>query len=179
MGYTRTASRAGRGEGIGHHEGRYRQEDLCRSSITPPAARDVMKFTKEWDGSDTEDGLLGRPGEPVYHVRQPLYRDLVVSMLKELYKKGLLYIKAIRSSRIRPLPGTGLEHARVEPARLLSRREGYDLYGTVPHISTRNRRWRDSANRYFLAWTTTPWTLPSNTALCVGPNIHLSGCTDL
>ena len=89
--------------------------------------------------------------------------------MKELYKKGLLY-KGYTIQPYSPAAGTGLSsHELNQPGCY---RDVKDTTCTAQfHILDPKPEMAQFGDAFFLAWTTTPWTLPSNTALCVGPNI--------
>ena len=90
-------------------------------------------------------------------------------LLKELYKKGLLY-KGYTIQPYSPAAGTGLStHELNQPGCY---RDVKDTTCTAQfRILDPKPEMTQFGEAYFLAWTTTPWTLPSNAALCVGPNI--------
>ena len=113
--------------------------------------RDVMKFTKEWTDLTQKMGYWVDLENP-YITYDNRYIETLWYLLKELYKKGLLY-KGYTIQPYSPAAGTGLSsHELNQPG----------CYRDVKDTTC--------TAQFFLAWTTTPWTLPSNTALCVGPN---------
>ena len=133
--------------------------------------REVMKYTKEWTELTRRMGYWVDLEHP-YITYDNKYIETLWYLLKELYKKGYLY-KGYTIQPYSPAAGTGLSsHELNQPG----------CYRDVKDTTcTAKFRIKDS-NRYFIAWTTTPWTLPSNTALCVGPKIdyvevQLDGCT--
>ena len=97
------------------------------------------------------------------------YIETLWYLLKELYKKGLLY-KGYTIQPYSPAAGTGLSsHELNQPGCY---RDVKDTTCTAQfHILDPKPEMAQFGDAFFLAWTTTPWTLPSNTALCVGPNI--------
>ena len=123
--------------------------------------REVMKYTKEWTALTRQMGYWVDLEHP-YITYDNKYIETLWYLLKELYKKGYLY-KGYTIQPYSPAAGTGLSsHELNQPG----------CYRDVKDTTcTAKFKIRGSENRYFIAWTTTPWTLPSNTALCVGPKI--------
>ena len=126
--------------------------------------REVMKYTKEWTALTKKMGYWVDLENP-YITYDNKYMETLWWLLKQLYNKGLLY-KGYTIQPYSPAAGTGLSsHELNQPGCY---RDVKDTTCTAQfHI--KGDRWGSDA--YFIAWTTTPWTLPSNTALCVGPNI--------
>ena len=130
--------------------------------------RDVMKFTKEWEDLTDKMGSWVDMENP-YITYDNRYIETLWYLLKELYKKGLLY-KGYTIQPYSPAAGTGLSsHELNQPGCY---RDVKDTTCTAQfHILDPKPEMAQFGDAFFLAWTTTPWTLPSNTALCVGPNI--------
>ena len=152
--------------------------------------KDVMKYTKEWEDLTEKMGYWVDMNDP-YITYDNRYIETLWYLLKQLYNKGLLY-KGYTIQPYSPAAGTGLStHELNQPGcyrdvkdttaivqfRLtptLSKGEGEKhetnevLKRIFSHVSP---PLEGSGEAFFLAWTTTPWTLPSNTALAVGPNI--------
>ena len=130
--------------------------------------KDVMKFTKEWEDLTQKMGYWVDMENP-YITYDNRYIETLWYLLKELYKKGLLY-KGYTIQPYSPAAGTGLStHELNQPGCY---RDVKDTTCTAQfHILDPKPEMAQFGDPYFLAWTTTPWTLPSNTALCVGPNI--------
>ena len=126
--------------------------------------REVMKYTKEWTALTKKMGYWVDLENP-YITYDNKYMETLWWLLKQLYNKGLLY-KGYTIQPYSPAAGTGLSsHELNQPGCY---RDVKDTTCTAQfHI--KGDHWGSDA--YFIAWTTTPWTLPSNTALCVGPNI--------
>ncbi len=130
--------------------------------------KDVMKFTKEWEDLTHRMGYWVDMKDP-YITYDNRYIETLWWLLKELYKKDLLY-KGYTIQPYSPAAGTGLSsHELNQPGCY---RDVKDTT-VVAQFKIKNpaenlQGWGDA---YFLAWTTTPWTLPSNTALCVGNKI--------
>ena len=121
--------------------------------------REVMKYTKEWTALTKQMGYWVDLDNP-YITYDNKYIETLWYLLKELYKKGYLY-KGYTIQPYSPAAGTGLSsHELNQPG----------CYRDVKDL-TCTARFRVKDGRYIIAWTTTPWTLPSNTALCVGPKI--------
>ena len=130
--------------------------------------RDVMKFTKEWEDLTQKMGYWVDMENP-YITYDNRYIETLWYLLKELYKKGLLY-KGYTIQPYSPAAGTGLStHELNQPGCY---RDVKDTTCTAQfRILDPKPEMTQFGEAYFLAWTTTPWTLPSNAALCVGPNI--------
>ena len=130
--------------------------------------RDVMKFTKEWEDLTDKMGYWVDMENP-YITYDNRYIETLWYLLKELYKKGLLY-KGYTIQPYSPAAGTGLSsHELNQPGCY---KDVKDTTCTAQfHILDPKPEMAQFGDPFFLAWTTTPWTLPSNTALCVGPNI--------
>ncbi len=128
--------------------------------------REVMKYTKEWTELTKQMGYWVDLDNP-YITYDNKYIETLWYLLKELYKKGYLY-KGYTIQPYSPAAGTGLSsHELNQPGCY---RDVKDLTCTAKF---RLKGQGDNAlcTKYIIAWTTTPWTLPSNTALCVGPKI--------
>lgn len=131
----------------------------------------VMRYTDIWNDLTQKIGYWVDMEDP-YITYKSKYMETVWWLLSEIYKKGLLY-KGYTIQPYSPKAGTGLSsHELNQPgtyqdvtdttvvAQFKSKKE------TLPSFLT-----DVVGDIYFLAWTTTPWTLPSNTALTVGPKI--------
>ena len=135
--------------------------------------KEVMKYTAEWVNMTERVGYWVDMNDP-YITYDNRYIETLWFLLKKIYQKGLLY-KGYTIQPYSPTDGTGLSsHELNQPGcykdvsdttatvqfEVIKDGASQPLFGTDPHPV------------YFLAWTTTPWTLPSNTALCVGPDIE-------
>ncbi|MBQ1913522.1 MAG: isoleucine--tRNA ligase [Bacteroidales bacterium] len=135
--------------------------------------REVMKYTREWETMTERVGYWVDMKDP-YITYDNRYIETLWYLLKQIYNKGLLY-KGYTIQPYSPTDGTGLSsHELNQPGcykdvsdttatvqfEVIKDGLSQPLFGTEPYPV------------YFLAWTTTPWTLPSNTALCVGPDIE-------
>lgn len=123
--------------------------------------KDVLKYTKEWEDLTTKMGYWVDMNDP-YITYDNRYIETLWWLLKQLYNKNLLY-KGYTIQPFSPAAGTGLStHELNQPG----------CYRDVKDTTcVAQFKLKNEENTYFLAWTTTPWTLPSNTALCVGPTI--------
>lgn len=128
----------------------------------------VMKFTAEWRELTERMGYFVDLDHP-YITYDNKYIETLWWLLKQLYQKGLLY-KGYTIQPYSPAAGTGLSsHELNQPGCY---RDVKDTTVTALFkIVSPKPEWAEWGTPYFAAWTTTPWTLPSNTALCVGPNI--------
>ena len=139
--------------------------DTCR--------KEVMKYTKEWVAMTERIGYWVDMDDP-YITYDNRFIETLWYLLRKIYDKGLLY-KGFSIQPYSPSDGTGLSsHELNQPGcykdvtdttatcqfEIIKDEKSQPLFGTEP------------LPVYFLAWTTTPWTLPSNTALCVGPEIE-------
>lgn len=130
--------------------------------------QEVMKYTKEWTALTKQMGYWVDLENP-YITYDNKYIETLWYLLKELYKKDYLY-KGYTIQPYSPMAGTGLSsHELNQPGCY---RDVKDLTCTARFKMTKEMdEMSGGLPIYFLAWTTTPWTLPSNTALCVGPKI--------
>lgn len=121
----------------------------------------VMRFKNEWDDLTEKIGYWVDLDDP-YITFDPNYIESLWYLLKRLYDKGLLY-KGYTIQPYSPAAGTGLSsHELNQPG----------CYRDVKDTSiTAQFKLKNQENTYILAWTTTPWTLPSNSALAVGENL--------
>ena len=135
--------------------------------------KEVMKYTREWVNMTERVGYWVDMEDP-YITYDNRYIETLWYLLKKIYDKGLLY-KGYTIQPYSPTDGTGLSsHELNQPGcykdvsdttatvqfELIKDGVSQPLFGT------------ETLPVFFLAWTTTPWTLPSNTALCVGPEIE-------
>lgn len=130
--------------------------------------KDVMKFTKEWEDLTNKMGYWVDMDDP-YITYDNRYIETLWYLLKELYKQELLY-KGYTIQPYSPAAGTGLStHELNQPGCYKDVKDTtctaqFKIIDPKPEMAA-------FGEAFFLAWTTTPWTLPSNTALCVGPNV--------
>ncbi len=133
----------------------------------------VMEFTDVWENLTRRMGYWVNMDDP-YITYDNKYIETLWYLLKQLFDKGLLY-KGYTIQPYSPAAGTGLStHELNQPGCY---RDVKDTTCTAQFLIVRNERSEElfdgaEGELYFLAWTTTPWTLPSNTALAVGPDIE-------
>ena len=122
---------------------------------------EVMKYTAEWRNLTERIGYWVDMDDP-YITYDNRYIETLWWLLKKIYDKGYLY-KGKSIQPYSPAAGTGLStHELNQPG----------CYRDVKDTTCCAQfKVKGEEDLYFLAWTTTPWTMPSNTALCVGPNI--------
>lgn len=147
-------------EDIGHKISVDDYNDACR--------KEVMKYTREWETLTNNMGYWVDLHDP-YITYDNRYIESVWWLLAQLYKKDYLY-KGYTIQPYSPAAGTGLSsHELNQPGCY---RDVKDTTCIAQFVITDPKEdmtgWGTPA---FIAWTTTPWTLPSNMALCVGPNI--------
>lgn len=129
--------------------------------------QNVMMFTQEWTDLSHLMGYWVDMEHP-YITYENKYIETLWWLLGQLYKKGLLY-KGYTIQPYSPAAGTGLSsHELNQPGCYRDVKDTtvtaqFAILDPKPEMT----KW---GKPYFLAWTTTPWTLPSNTALCVGPS---------
>lgn len=130
--------------------------------------RNVMMYTQEWGDLSHLMGYWVDMEHP-YITYENSYIETLWWLLKQLYQKGLLY-KGYTIQPYSPAAGTGLSsHELNQPGAY---RDVKDTTVTAQfEMVDAPEALQGWGKPVFLAWTTTPWTLPSNTALCVGPNI--------
>ncbi len=137
--------------------------NACRKS--------VMKYTDVWNNLTERIGYWVDMENP-YITYEPKYMETVWWLLKEIYDKGLMY-KGYTIQPYSPKAGTGLSsheinqpgaYQNVTDTTLVAQFKA--IKDTLPDFLQ-----KIAGDIYFLAWTTTPWTLPSNTALTVGKKI--------
>ncbi|MDT0675249.1 isoleucine--tRNA ligase [Autumnicola musiva] len=132
----------------------------------------VMRYTGIWNDLTEKMGYWVDMGDP-YITYKSKYMETVWWLLSEIYKKGLIY-KGYTIQPYSPKAGTGLSsHELNQPGTY------QDVTDTTVTAMFKAKKdslpeaLKDEADAlYFIAWTTTPWTLPSNTALTVGPKIE-------
>ena len=135
--------------------------------------KEVMKYTAEWVNMTERVGYWVDMDDP-YITYDNRYIETLWYLLKRIYDKGLLY-KGYTIQPYSPTDGTGLSsHELNQPGCY---RDVTDTTATVQFEIIKDGVSQplfdvEALPVFFLAWTTTPWTLPSNTALCVGPNIE-------
>ncbi len=131
--------------------------------------REVMKYTREWENLTNSMGYWVDMNDP-YITYDNRFIESVWWLLSQLHKKGYLY-KGYTIQPYSPAAGTGLSsHELNQPGCY---RDVKDTTVTAQFVITEPKpEMAEWGTPVFLAWTTTPWTLPSNTALCVGPKIE-------
>jgi len=146
--------------------------DACRKA--------VMRYTDIWNDLTLKMGYWVDMENP-YITYEPKYMESVWWLIAQLYNKGLIY-KGYTIQPYSPKAGTGLSSHEINQPGCYKDVKDTTVVAMfkVADSELQIRDWKilnlQSDNLqsaiYFLAWTTTPWTLPSNTALTVGPNIE-------
>lgn len=135
---------------------------------------EVMKYKDAWDELTRQMGYWVDLGDP-YITFTNDYIETCWYLLSQLYKKNLLY-KGYAIQPYSPAAGTGLSsHELNQPGTYREVKDRtvvamFQIKEPLKALQANNAA--KKLNAYFLAWTTTPWTLPSNTALAVGKNIE-------
>lgn len=152
------------------------KEDIGKSitveEYNAACRKEVMKYTKEWESLTEQIGYWVDMNDP-YITYDNRYIETLWHLLKDIYKKGLLY-KGYSIQPFSPAAGTGLStHELNQPGcyRDVKDTTCVAQFKVIKDEKSAQLFSQDQEQLFFLAWTTTPWTLPSNTALCVGPNI--------
>ena len=130
--------------------------------------KDVMKFTKEWTDLTHKMGYWVDLDDP-YITYDNRYIETLWWLLKQLYNKNLLY-KGYTIQPYSPAAGTGLSSHELNQPGCYRDVKDTTVIGQFK-MKNPKPEMTEWGTPYFIAWTTTPWTLPSNTALCVGPKI--------
>ena len=153
-------------EDIGKNISVEQYNDACR--------REVMKYTREWEDLTKKMGYWVDMTDP-YITYDNRYIETLWYLLKQLYDKGLLY-KGYTIQPYSPAAGTGLStHELNQPGAYRDVKDTtciaqFKVKNSTLQAQTLIQK-AGSEPVFFVAWTTTPWTLPSNTALAVGANI--------
>jgi isoleucyl-tRNA synthetase len=141
----------------------------------------VLRYKDKWDELTTKMGYWVDLNDP-YITFDNKYIETLWWLLKQLYSKGLLY-ESVSIQPYSPAAGTGLSsHELNQPGTYKDVKDTSAVVMFKANIISKpivNSQWFDNMNKeemmsgdiFFLAWTTTPWTLPSNLGLTVGPNI--------
>ena len=159
------------------------KEDIGKSisvdDYNAACRKEVMKYTKEWESLTEQMGYWVDMNDP-YITYDNRYIETLWYLLKVIYEKGYLY-KGYSIQPFSPAAGTGLSsHELNQPGcykdvkdttcvaqfKVIRDVNSETLFSTGAQVLKRE------IPIYMIAWTTTPWTLPSNTALCVGPEIE-------
>ncbi len=134
--------------------------------------KDVMKYTDVWNELTTRIGYWVDLNDP-YITYENSYIESLWWCLKQLHNKGYLY-KGYTIQPYSPAAGTGLSsHELNQPGTYKDVKDmtAVAMFKILDTDFLTNLSENERIRSYFLAWTTTPWTLPSNTALAVGPKI--------
>jgi len=132
----------------------------------------VMKYTNEWENLTQQIGYWVDMDDP-YITYDNKYIESIWSLLKKLFDKDLLY-KGYTIQPFSPAAGTGLSSHELNQPGCYQDVKDTTCVAQFKIKESNSSNWLFSntdKDVFILAWTTTPWTLPSNTALCVGPKI--------
>jgi isoleucyl-tRNA synthetase len=136
--------------------------------------REVLKYKDKWDDLTRKMGYWVDLKDP-YITFENKYIETLWWALQTLYKKGLLY-KSVSIQPYSPAAGTGLSSAELNQPGTYKNVKDTTIVAMFKALQADNSRFLfDAAGNsevFFLAWTTTPWTLPSNLGLTVGANIE-------
>ena len=131
--------------------------------------QEVMKYTREWEDLTTQMGYWVDMNDP-YITYDNKYIETLWYLLKQIYNKKLLY-KGYTIQPYSPAAGTGLSSHELNQPGCYRDVKDRTAVAQFKLIESGKLKIENGLPIYVLAWTTTPWTLPSNTALCVGGNI--------
>ena len=149
------------------------KEDIGKSisvaDYNAACRREVMKYTQEWEELTRLMGYWVDMKHP-YITYDNRYIESLWYLLSVIYKKGLLY-KGYTIQPYSPAAGTGLSTHELNQPGCYRDVKDTTCIAQFPILDPKEEM-KGHGAAYFLAWTTTPWTLPSNTALCVGPTIE-------
>lgn len=163
------------------------KEDIGKSitveEYNSACRKEVMKYTKEWEALTEQMGYWVDMQNP-YITYDNRYIETLWHLLAQIYKKGLLY-KGYSIQPFSPAAGTGLSTHELNQPGCYRDVKDTTCVAQFKIVRDNSSEWifndekgkaltfnGEPLDAHFLAWTTTPWTLPSNTALCVGPNIN-------
>jgi len=131
----------------------------------------VMKYTDVWNDLTQKMGYWVDMKDP-YITYEPKYMESVWWLLKQIYNKKLIY-KGYTIQPYSPKAGTGLSsHELNQPGTYQDVTDTTIVAQFKAVENSLPNFLQNKGSIYFIAWTTTPWTLPSNTALTVGPKIE-------
>ena len=151
------------------------KEDIGKSisveEYNAACRKEVMKYTKEWELLTEKMGYWVDMSHP-YVTYRNAYIETLWYLLKDIYNKGFLY-KGYSIQPFSPAAGTGLSSHELNQPGCYKDVKDTTCVAQFKVIRDAQSEFLFAGDTevYFLAWTTTPWTLPSNTALCVGPSI--------
>jgi isoleucyl-tRNA synthetase len=151
-------------EDIGKKISVFEYNNICK--------KEVMKYTREWEDLTEKMGFWINMDDP-YITYKNEYIETLWYLLKKFYEKGLLY-KGYSIQPYSPAAGTGLSTHELNQPGCYRDVKDTTIVAQFKVIRDANSKFlfaNTDTNVYFLAWTTTAWTLPSNTALAVGANI--------
>lgn len=143
-------------------------EAISVAEYNAACRKEVMKFTKEWEDLTHKMGYWVDMKNP-YITYDNRYIETLWWLLKQLHTKGLLY-KGYTIQPYSPAAGTGLSSHELNQPGCYRDVKDTTVVGQFK-IKNPKPEMAEWGTPCFIAWTTTPWTLPSNTALCVGPKI--------
>lgn len=148
-------------------------EKISVEEYNQKCREEVMKYKDVWDDITQKMGYWVDLKNP-YITFDSNYIETVWFLLKKLYDKGLLY-KGLKIQPYSPAAGTGLSSHELNLPGTYKMVKDTTIVAQFKVIKDSKSAFlfeSDDEQVYILAWTTTPWTLPSNTALCVGPQIE-------
>lgn len=147
-------------------------ETISVEEYNQKCREEVMRYKDVWDDITQKMGYWVDLKDP-YITFEPKYIESVWHLIKRLYDKDLLY-KGLKIQPYSPAAGTGLSSHELNLPGTYKMVKDTTIVAQFKVIKDDKSAFlfdSEDENVYMLAWTTTPWTLPSNTALCVGPKI--------
>ena len=130
----------------------------------------VMRYTDIWNDLTLKMGYWVDMNDP-YITYEPKYMESVWWLLGQLYSKNLIY-KGYTIQPYSPKAGTGLSSHELNQTGCYRDVTDTTVVAQFKMVEGQKNPFNLTEEAHFMAWTTTPWTLPSNTALCVGPKIE-------
>ena len=132
--------------------------------------KSVMKYTHVWNDLTKKMGYWVDIENP-YVTYEPKYIESVWNLIQKLYKKNLIY-KGYTIQPYSPAAGTGLSSHELNLPGCYKSVKDTSVVALFELEGKKKKRFKTDFSVYFLAWTTTPWTLPANTGLAVGEKIE-------
>jgi len=145
-------------------------DKISVSDYNHECKKSVMKYTNTWNDLTKKMGYWVDMENP-YVTYEPKYIESVWNLIESLYKKNLIY-KGYTIQPYSPAAGTGLSSHELNLPGCYKSVKDTSVIALFELKAEGGREFKTDLPIYFLAWTTTPWTLPANTGLAVGKKIN-------